>query len=62
MTKHFTTDELLVVADILRTMLDEAQVTNAQLLQRIVELETVLSEHNIPIPDYDIRHNELPPV
>lgn len=56
----FTEDELLFAADILRSMLDESQADNRQLRQRIEELESILRDYDIPIPDHDIWHDDLP--
>lgn len=60
MFEDFTADELLLAADILRSMLDEVQTDNRQLRERIEALESILNDHDIPIPDHDVWHNKLP--
>lgn len=60
MSDSFTIEELLLTADILRSMLDESENANRLLMEHIRELEDALREHGIPIPGYDVRHSYLP--
>jgi len=60
MSDSSTIEELLLTADILRSMLDESENANRLLKEHIRELENALRKHGIPIPDYDVRHSDLP--
>ncbi len=60
MSEDFTVDELLLAADMLRNLLDETQAENRRLRERIGELEAILTDHDIPVPDHDVWQNELP--
>jgi len=54
MSEDFTVDELLLAADMLRSLLDETQAENRRLRERIGELEAILTDHDIPVPDHDV--------
>lgn len=60
MSEDFTVDELLLAADMLRSLLDEAQAENRRLRERIGELEAILTDHDIPVLHHDAWQNELP--
>lgn len=60
MSEDFTADERLLAADMLRSLLDEAQADNRRLRKRIKALEAVLIDPDIPVPDHDVWQNELP--
>lgn len=60
MSEDFTADERLLAADILRSLLDEAQADNRRLRERIKALEAVLMDPATPVPDHDVWQNELP--
>jgi hypothetical protein len=55
-----TLDETMEAADILRGMLDDEQDKNRVLKERLKELEILLLENGIAIPNYGIWHGELP--
>lgn len=60
MSKDFTIDELLLAADILCSLLDEAHADNRRLRELIDELAAVLKNHDIPIPYHILWHNQMP--
>ena len=60
MSDDFIIEELLLTSDILRSMLDDAHAANRLLQERIRQLEDVLNGHDIPIPDFDVWHSDLP--
>ena len=55
-------DEDLPVANILRSMLDDAQATNKQLQEELALLKTTLKEHGIFIPEHDKTHDDFPTI
>ena len=57
---NITLDKALKAADILRSMCDSEEATNNLLRERIHQLEMVLIENNITIPDYNLWHGEFP--
>lgn len=58
----FTENELLEVADRLRGMLDDEISRSNLLQQRNEELELLLEQNGIIIPDFELWHDELPMV
>lgn len=59
MKRKVSLDTALEAADILRGMYDEEE-TNTRLRERIHQLEMVLMENHIAIPNYEIWHGEFP--
>lgn len=57
-----TLDDALEAADILRTMLDDEQNKNELLKKRIKELEQLLIQKDICIPDYGLWHDPVLPM
>lgn len=57
-----TVEELLEVAERLRGMLDDEISRSNLLQQRNTELEVLLVQNRITIPDYELWHGELPMV
>ena len=55
-----TLNEAMEAADILRGMLDDEQDKNRVLKERLKELEILLLENGIAIPDYGLWHGKLP--
>ncbi|SCP99570.1 hypothetical protein [Anaerobium acetethylicum] len=62
MNHKITLETALEAANILRVMCDSEEETNKLLRERIHQLEMVLIEHNIAIPDYEMWHGEFPTV
>lgn len=60
MSDKMTLDTALEAADILRGMCDTEEDINHQLRDRIHQLEMVLMENHITIPDYEMWHGEFP--
>ncbi len=54
-----TLDEAMEAADILRGMLDDEAEANKNLRERVKELEQLLIQHDIYIPDYEEWHKPL---
>lgn len=57
-----TLDEVMEAADILRAILDREQRKNELLQQCNKELELLLLQNDITIPDYELWHGILPMV
>lgn len=62
MNYKITLETALEAADILRGMCDSEEETNKLLKERIHQLEMVLMNNNIKIPDYEMWHGEFPTV
>ena len=60
--RGLTLDDAREAADILREMLDEEMRTNDMLRKRNKELELLLMENDICIPDYDVWHDDVLPM
>lgn len=60
--RGLTLDDAREAADILREMLDEEIRINDVLRKRNKELELLLMENDICIPDYDIWHDDVLPM
>ncbi|MED9967845.1 MAG: hypothetical protein UFJ18_13840 [Blautia sp.] len=59
---RLTLNDALDAADILRNMLDDEQRKTQLLRQRNKELELLLLQNDIEIPDYELWHGILPMV
>lgn len=59
---ELTLDDAKEAADILRDMLDEALKKNDRLIKRNKELELLLMQNDICIPDYDEWHGGILPM
>lgn len=59
---NLTLTDALEAADILRAMLDDEQHKNELLKKRIKELELLLMQKGICIPDYDLWHDPILPM
>lgn len=60
--RGLTLDDAREAADILREMLDEEMRINDVLRKRNKELELLLMENDICIPDYDVWHDDVLPM
>lgn len=61
-TNGITLDDAMEVADILRGMLDDERKKNELLRKRNKELELLLLENDICIPDYEAWHGGILPM
>ena len=59
---NLTLADAMEAADILRAMLDDEQNKNELLKKRIKELEQLLIQKDICIPDYDLWHDPVLPM
>ena len=59
---RLTLDDAREAANILRAMLDDEQEKNELLGKRNKELELLLLQNDITIPNYDLWHSDLPMV
>jgi len=62
MNHKVSLDTALEAADILRSMCDDEEQTNNLLKERIHQLEMILMQNHITIPDYEMWHGEFPKV
>lgn len=60
MKRKASLDTALEAADILRGMCNDREETNPRLKGRIHQLEMVLMENHIVIPDHEIWHGKFP--
>lgn len=60
--KGITLDDALEAADILRAMLDDEQREKRLLQKRNKELELLLMQNDICIPDYELWHDGILPM
>lgn len=59
---EITLDDAIEAAGILRGMLDDEQKKNELLCKRNKELELLLLENDICIPDYEKWHSDILPM
>ena len=60
--RKLTLEEALEAADILRGMLEDEQEKSERLTKRNKELERLLIQNHIRIPDHDIWHSTILPM